>query len=118
MCSGLFVALIVLGTLAWRKYRKRRIAAATDATDKDSSSSSGATQPYLQQKSELDAEEARKHELHAEEQRYESAGSTIHEMQDGDQDHEIIAEARIAMASLRATHELKGEEHSKELEAR
>ena len=116
--SGLFVALIIIGTLAWRKYRKRRIAAATDAINEGPSSSSEDTQPYLQQKSELDAEEARKHELHAEEQRNELAGIAIHEMQEGNQSHEILTEARITMASLRATHELKGEEHSKELEAR
>lgn len=116
--SGLFVALIIIGTLAWRKFRKRKIAAATDAIDEGPSSSSEDTQPYLQQKSELDAEEARKHELHAEEQRHELAGSTIFEMQDGDQSHEILTQDRIATASLRATHELRGEEHSKELEAR
>lgn len=110
--------MIVLGILAWRRYRKRRTAAVTDVIDKELSSSTEDTQPYLQQKPELDAEEATKHELQAEEQRYELAEDTIHEMQDGDQNHEILTERRAAMASLTATHELKGEEHSKELEAR
>lgn len=118
VCTGLFVALIVLGILAWRRYRKRRTAAVTDVIDKELSSSTEDTQPYLQQKPELDAEEATKHELQAEEQRYELAEDTIHEMQDGDQNHEILTGRRAAMASLTATHELRGEEHSKELEAR
>ncbi len=43
--------------------------------------------------------------------------STIHEMQDGNYSHEILIDARPVMPSLRATHELKGEEHSIELGA-
>lgn len=100
---------IILGALTWHRLHKRRIAAAA-AIDKGPSSSPEDAQPYLQQKSELDAEEARKHELHAEELRYELAEDTIHEMQDEDHGHhnqEIPTEARPAMLSLRATHELR-----------
>lgn len=118
VCTGLFVALIGHGIWAWRRYRKRRHTPASDVTNKDPQSSTEDTQPYLQQKPELDAEEAAKHEMHAEEQRYELAEDTIYEMQGGEQNHEILTEARAPMASLTARHELKGEEHSKELEAR
>lgn len=108
------LAFIILGTWAWRRYRKQKTAAATAANTKDSSSHTEETQPYLQKKSELEAEEARKYELHAEQLRYELGDNTIHEMQSGDQ---TFTESRLAMPSLRATHELRAEEHSKELEA-
>ena len=75
------------------------------------------TQPYLQQKAELEAEETRKNELHAEEQRSELAEDTIQEMQDRDHSHEILTKASPAMPSLQTTQELRGEEFSKELEA-
>jgi len=63
-------------------------------------------QAYLQQKSELEAEERGKYELEAEERRYEITGDIIHEMSD-----EL---ARRENARTK-TQELKGEEFSKEL---
>ncbi|KAF6228102.1 hypothetical protein HO133_007830 [Letharia lupina] len=93
VCSRLLVQLIILGTLAWHTIRKRRIAAAA-AIDTDRSTSSDDVQPYLQQENELEAEETRKHELHADEQRYAFAEETIHEMQDGDHDHGILTQGR------------------------
>lgn len=84
MGSLLFIELIIFEILAWRKNRRREIAAATCAINEGTSSASEDTRPGLLKKSELDAEEARKHELHVEEQRQISAGSSIREMQDGD----------------------------------
>ena len=48
--------------------------------------------------------------------RYELAEEFAHEMQDGDDSHEILTEVRPSKPSHRATHELRGAEHSKELE--
>lgn len=116
--SGLFVALIILGILAWRRYRERKIVAAVTAgNNQNPLSSFEEIQPYLQRKSELEAKEAARHEVHAEELRYELPEDTVHEMDDGGNDHEILTEAGPATYSLTTIHELKGEEHSKELEA-
>jgi len=65
------------------------------------------SQPYLQQKSELEAEERAKYELEAEERRYEIAGDIIHEMSD---------ELARRENPRTKTQELKGEEFSKELQ--
>ena len=91
-CSTFLTALIILGTLAWRRSisRKRSIAAA--ALEAHPSDPSEKNQPYFQQKSELEDEGPRKHELHAEEQRYELAGNSVHEMQDRDLGQEILTE--------------------------
>ena len=65
-------------------------------------------QPYFQQKAELEAEEKRKHELEAEERRYELDGeSRIHEISD---------ESSHGLPSFYVRQELRGEEHSRELE--
>ena len=66
----------------------------------------GESQPYLQQKAELEAEENRKHELEAEERKYE-IGS------DGNR-YELSAEE--GQMESRRRQELRGEEHSRELE--
>lgn len=63
------------------------------------------TQPYLQHKAELEDEERRRHEMDAREARYEMNGEdTMHEIGTG-------GDRRIS-----ALQELKGPEHSKELE--
>lgn len=68
------------------------------------------SQPYLQRKAELEAEEKRKHELEAEERRYElEEDRKIHE--------KSVERDSQGIASLQVRQELRGEEHSKELEA-
>ncbi len=63
--------------------------------------------PYFQQKGELEAEEKRKYELHAEERRYELAeDNQLREMSTTDSPYEM---------STQRTQELRGEEHSGEL---
>ena len=64
------------------------------------------SQPYLQQKAELEAKEIRKHELEAQERRYEIGN-------DGER-YELSAEEREGKILIR--QELRGEEHSRELE--
>ena len=78
------------------------------------------TQPYLQQKAELEAEEKRRLELETVEVRNEMDGRDhMNEMpaQGSEVANEIDTIERPAMSSLEERHELKGEEHSKELEA-
>lgn len=66
------------------------------------------SQPYLQQKAELEAEEMRKHELEVGEMRHELDGeSRIQELSD-DSSH--------GLPSVYQRQELRGEEHSRELD--
>ena len=97
-----------------RRRRKR------NHSGKDTNGSEEETQPYLQQKAELEAEEKRRLELEAVEVRYEMDGRDHrNEMpeQGNGVGNEIDTIERPALSSLRERHELRGEEHSKELEA-
>ncbi len=75
------------------------------------------SQPYLQQKAELEAEERRKFELEAREKRYElDADDIVHEAEGYNNRHEISTERMTPMIlSLLTRQELRGEEHSREL---
>ena len=68
------------------------------------------TQLYVDQKAELEAEERRKHELEAYSIRYEVEGEDSFFEMPGD------GNSRMGLASFNQTHELRGTEHSKELE--
>ncbi|MCJ1456375.1 hypothetical protein MMC28_006736 [Mycoblastus sanguinarius] len=109
------VVLFMLGIIHLRRRRKRSQSAEREKTSTDSPKES---QPYLQQKPELDAEEVRKHELEARERRYELDGPDgRHEVSGADKCHKTWAEdTRRELLSLQFMHELRGEEHSKELE--
>ena len=89
-----------------RRYRKRRTAAVTDTAD--SADPLDGTQPYLQQKAELEAEERQRNELEARERRFEVGG--------GNEVHELAAEGERRRMSL--LQELRGPEHSQELDVR
>ena len=91
--------LIIL--ISWQRYRTRRRAETDTKTTLPED-----TQPYLQQKAELGAEEARKYELEAREVR--------HEMHGEDAIHEIGPEGD--MRRMSRLQGLQGPEHSKELE--
>lgn len=73
-------------------------------------------QPYLQQKAELEAAQKRQLELDGREVRYEMDGAqTRHEVEGAESANEM-SERPWLQGSLLLTHELRGEEHSKELE--
>ena len=98
--------------------RRRRKQNKSRKDTNNSADASGETQPYLQQKAELEAEEKRRLELEAVEVRYEMDGAdNITEMPGNDIRNEIDTAAEPEMSSLRKKHELRGEEFSKELEA-
>ena len=68
------------------------------------------TQLYVDRKAELEDEERRKHELDGAGIRYEMEGDDrIFEMPSG-------RDTEPSLASLRNTHELRGVEHSQEIE--
>ena len=68
------------------------------------------TQLYVDRKAELEDEERRKHELNATGIMYEMEGEDrIIEMPSG-------GDTETRLASFRETHELRGVEHSQELE--
>lgn len=67
------------------------------------------SQPYLQQKAELEAEETRKHEL--------EVGEIRHELDGKIRIQEISDESSHGLPSVYQRQELRGEEHSRELEA-
>ena len=68
------------------------------------------TQFLMIQKAELEDEERRKHELDAISKTYEMEGEdAILEMSSG-------GDTEVRLASFRETHELRGVEHSQELE--
>ena len=97
-------ALILLAIPFWRRSRrnkKRNAPKGHQIPPED-------TQPYLQQKAELEAEEKRKYELALNERRYELDGETrIHEISDGN---------GKGFPTSHMRQELRGEEHSRELE--
>ena len=68
------------------------------------------TQPYLDRKAELEDEERRRHELHG--------GGVTYEMEGEDRVLEMPSgrDTETMLASLRETHEVRGVEHSQELE--
>ena len=106
---------LVLGILFYLRRRRKR-----SESGKDTHGSEEETQPYLQQKAELEAEEKRRLELEALEVRYELDGrdySSEMPAQGSEVGNEIDTIERPALSSLKERHELKGEEHSKELEA-
>ena len=106
---------LVLGILFYLRRRRKR-----SESSKHRHGSEEESQPYLQQKAELEAEEKRRLELEAVEVRYEMDGRdhrnemSAHGSEDG---NEIDTIERPITSSLNDRHELKGEEHSKELEA-
>ena len=109
-----FAALIPipLAAFMWRKRRLRSaaIAAGEQANTGDRTASGPDSQPYLQQKAELEAEERRRHELEARQKVHELDGATeIIEIPAGKHEHRI--------AVMRSRQELTGGEHSQELDA-
>ena len=109
------IILAIISLLAWRKVRRSRRVAAAHA-NADTNSPGGDAQPYLQQKAELD-DEQRRHELGIEETRNEPDDSgEVQELEGEDSRHEILTEVPHVIPSLLERHELRGEEHSKELD--
>ena len=101
-----FLGLILLGFLVHRRQKNRKTLNEDDPTSQDLGSPQDNSQPYLQQKGELEGEGTQKHELEARERRYEigSEGGR----------YELPVEERDLM--IRSRQELRGEEHSRELE--
>ena len=96
---------LCIGVLLWRHKKSKQ--GQKPQTDTDAAMPISNRQPYLQHKAELEDEERRKHELEAHEARYEMDGDDeIHEM--GSED------GRRRLSRLQ---ELRGPEHSQELEA-
>ena len=109
------IVSLVLGILFYLRRRRKR-----SESGKETHRSEEETQPYLQQKAELEAEEKRRLELEAVEVRYEMDGRDHrNEMpaRGSEVGNEIDTIERPALSSPRERQELKGEEHSKELEA-
>ncbi len=100
-----FLGLVLLGFLVHRR-RKKQKTLEEDPASQDLGSPLQDPQPYLQQKAELEAEEKRKHELEARERRYEMGN-------EGER-YELPVEEGHLM--IRSRQELRGEEHSRELE--
>ena len=101
-----FLGLVLLGLLVYKRRKNRKTLKEEDATSQKQGSPHEDIQPYLQQKAELEAEEKRKHELEARERRYEMGI-------EGER-YELPVEEQGLM--IRTRQELKGEEHSTELE--
>lgn len=96
------VALLTL----FRRRKNKKDAAGVAATPEEEASH----QPYLQQKSELEAGARQKHELSGEER--------IFELVRGNDVHEIATESnQQGMSSVGARQELRGAEHSQEMDA-
>ena len=90
------IALLVIGVFLWRRYRKYFKKPLLRGSLQDG------PLPFLQRKAELEAEERRRHELH-----------------DGDTRPELeTREVRPELHGGVRWQELRGEEHSQELEAR
>ena len=104
------IAILGLALLAFLVHKRRKAPTALkqeaeDASSQNKGSPHEDTQPYLQRKAELEAEEKQKHELEARERRFEMGG-------EGER-YELPTAERDSMR--RTTQELRGEEHSAEL---
>ena len=95
------LGLVLLGYLVYKRRKVQETLKEEDVTSKKEDH-----QPYLQQKAELEAEEKRKHELEARERRYEMGV-------EGER-YELPVERQDMMIQTR--QELRGEEHSTELD--
>ena len=102
--AGLTVLLLCF--IVIRKYRKKRNKAAFGNRPAMTSN----VQLYVDQKAELEDEERRKQELDGEGVRYEMEGEERLFEMPGD------VSTRMGLASNSRTHELRGAEHSNELE--
>ena len=100
------LGLVLLGLLVYKRRKTQKTLKEEDASSQNQESPHGDTQPYLQQKAELEAEEKQKHELEARERR--------HEMGIEGEMYELPVEEQNLM--IRTRQELRGEEHSTELE--
>ena len=101
------LAFVVVKIFRWQQRKQKRGPAIGRNGVKRINSQPSLQQPYLQPKAELDAEQARQ-EIEARQHRYEMDGA------------DAILELPVAHdgpLSLGLTHELKGDEHSTELEA-
>lgn len=97
---------MLLAFVVYRRRKTRKTLKEQDASSQRQESPREDTQPYLQQKAELEAEEKRKYELEARERRLEMGNEgEIYELP-------VEGEGRM----IRARQELRGEEHSTELE--
>lgn len=102
---SVFLSTVSALAIRWiLRHRKRKL----ENRSNEAGTLSDEGQPYLQQKGELEAEEKRKYELQAEERRYELA--------DDNQTHEMAATDSPHEMSTQRTQELRGEEHSQELD--
>ena len=90
----------------YRRRKAKKTLEEKDTTSEDLGPPQEDSQPYLQRKAELEAEETRKHELEARQRRCEVGN-------EGER-YELPVEERDLM--VRSRQELRGEEHSKELE--
>ena len=99
-----FLGIVLLAFLVCRNRQKTK--KEEDSTLQDLRSPQEDPRPYLQQKAELEAEEKRKDELEARERRYEIGN-------EGER-YELPVEEGDLM--IRSRQELRGEEHSRELE--
>ncbi|KAL8917751.1 MAG: hypothetical protein Q9172_005700 [Xanthocarpia lactea] len=97
LATLVIIALAVLGIVKHRKRKSLNPSSEPSAPSED-------VQPYLQQKGELEAEERREYELHAENKQYELEG-----------DNEIQEMSTSANDLALNRSELRGEEHCKEL---
>ena len=100
------LGLVLFGFFVYKRRKAQKTLKEDDATSQNQGSLHEETQPYLQQKAELEAEENRKHELEARERRYEVGN-------EGER-YELPVEEEGSMIQIR--QELRGEEHSTELE--
>ena len=100
------LGLVLLGFLVYKRRKNQKTLREEDPTSQDIGSPQEDSQPYLQQKAELEAEGKRKHELEAQERRYEIGN-------EGER-YELPVEEGDLM--VRSRQELRGEEHSRELE--
>ena len=98
--------LLLLCFVIIRRYRKKRFHASLAVSSKTTSD----TRLYMDQKAELEDEERRRHEL--------EATGKVHEMDGQDTVLEMPGnnDSRMQLASSHIIHELRGTDHTQELE--
>ena len=115
--KAIIVPILLIGALIFGLFILR----GTKRFNKPPKSAGDENGPYLQHKAELEDEEKRKVELEAKEERYElNDDNAVHEAGDCMRTPTLELESegvKPDMPSCSCRHELRGEEHCKELEA-
>ena len=114
-----FVSLLLIGAFAWWRQKRQSQEKSIPKSPQEISTISTSSQPYFQQKAELEDEERRRHELEGRSRVHElNKDGSVYQLGDnGPYELPVIHDIfNIPSLTEEIRQELRGEENSKELE--